>query len=90
MAEKMAREPERSRTGGRGVSMIDGVVGWLGGQGLPIVPRPPTLNWPNRANGAEQVTMLGVTRRMTITSDGLEGMSFDDMLRQSLVAGKYC
>jgi hypothetical protein len=34
---------------------------------------------PNRANGTENVTMLGVTLRMTITSDGFAGMSFDDM-----------
>lgn len=55
-------------------------VGFLGVGGLPIVPRPPTLNWPKREKGAEQVMMLGVTLRMTITSDGLEGISFDDML----------
>ncbi len=47
---------------------------------LPMVPRPPALKRPKRAKGAEQVTMLGVTLRMTITSDGLEGASLDDMM----------
>ena len=50
------------------------------GMYAPIVPRPPTLKWPNRAKGAEQVTMLGVTLRMTITSDGFDGTNLDDML----------
>ena len=56
-----------------------------GGRGLdlPIVPRPPTLNRPKRAKGAEQVVMLGVTFRMTITDDGSEGMSLDVMVRRT-------
>lgn len=42
------------------------------------MPRPPTLKRPKRANGAEQVVILGVTLRITITEDGSEGMSFVD------------
>ncbi len=83
MEAKTAREPERRRTcGGRGEVSVAGVGGWRveGGVGVPIVPRPPTLKRPKREKGAEQVMMLGVTLRMTITSDGLDGMSFDDML----------
>jgi len=56
------------------------------GVSLPIVPRPPTLKWPKRLKGAEQVTMLGVTLRMTITSDGSDGTSLDDILR----GRQYC
>lgn len=47
---------------------------------IPIVPRPPTLKRPKRANGAEHVTMLGVTWRITITEDGSEGISLEVML----------
>lgn len=52
------------------------------GEGVsePIVPRPPTLNFPKRANGVEQVIKLGVTLRITITLDGSEGMSLDVMV----------
>ena len=42
-----------------------------------MVPRPPILRRPKRANGAEQVVMLGVTLRITITEDGSEGMSLE-------------
>ena len=45
-----------------------------------MVPRPPILNLPNRRNGAEHVVMLGVTRRITITLGGSEGMSLEVML----------
>ena len=47
------------------------------------MPLPPTLNRPNRSNGAEQVMMFGVTLRITITEDGSEGMSLDVMVRQT-------
>lgn len=46
---------------------------------LPTVPRPPTGIVPNLLKGTENVTTLGVMLRMTITSAGLAGMSFDDM-----------
>ena len=39
-------------------------------QQVPMVPRPPTLNRPKRLKGAEQVVMLGVTLRITITDAG--------------------
>ena len=35
---------------------------------------------PKRRNGTESVTTLGVTSRMTMTSDGLDGTSLDDMV----------
>jgi hypothetical protein len=35
---------------------------------------------PKRLKGTLRVTMLGVTSRMTITSDGLAGMSLEDMV----------
>ena len=41
-----------------------------------MVPRPPTLNNPNRRKGADIVVIFGVTARMTLTDSGLEGMSF--------------
>jgi len=65
-----------------GVEMLELLLICRFGMGglVPIVPRPPTLKRPKREKGAEQVMMLGVTLRMTITSDGLDGMSFDDML----------
>ena len=34
---------------------------------------------PNLLKGVEKVTTLGVMLRMTITSAGLAGISFDDM-----------
>lgn len=43
------------------------------------MPLPPILAVPNREKGTENVAMLGVTFRMTITSDGFCGMSFEDM-----------
>lgn len=46
----------------------------------PIVPRPPTLNLPKRLNGAEQVVMLGVIWRITITFDGSWGINFEVIL----------
>lgn len=46
----------------------------------PIVPRPPTLNLPKRVNGAEQVVMLGVIWRITITFDGSWGINFEVIL----------
>ena len=50
-----------------------------------MVPRPPAFTLPKRLNGAEQVVMLGVTLRITITSEGLGGMSLDVMVRLGLV-----
>lgn len=47
---------------------------------LPIVPRPPTLKRPNLEKGAETVMMLGVILRMTVDSDGLEGVSLEVMM----------
>jgi hypothetical protein len=35
---------------------------------------------PKRRKGTEKVTTLGVTSRMTMTSSGFWGMSFDDMI----------
>lgn len=55
-------------------------MGWEEGASEPIVPRPPTLNFPKRANGVEQVIMLGVTLRMTMTLDGSAGMSLEVMI----------
>ncbi len=47
---------------------------------VPMVPRPPIFILPKRRKGAEQVTMLGVTWRMTITLEGSWGMSFSLMV----------
>lgn len=44
------------------------------------VPRPPMWTWPNRAKGTESVVMFFVISRITITSDGFEGMSFEVMI----------
>lgn len=38
---------------------------------------------PNREKGTENVAMLGVTLRMTMTSAGFHGISLDDMLSLS-------
>lgn len=46
---------------------------------LPTVPRPPTGIVPNLLKGTENVTTLQEILRMTITSAGLAGISFDDM-----------
>lgn len=46
----------------------------------PTVPLPPTGIIPKRLNGTENVTTLGVTSRITMTSAGLAGMSLFDML----------
>ena len=48
---------------------------------IPIVPLPPTLIRPKRAKGAEQIVILGVILRITITLAGSEGMSFDVIVR---------
>lgn len=45
-----------------------------------MVPLPPMSKRPNLLNGTESVTMFGVMLRITITSAGLSGMSFDDMV----------
>lgn len=50
---------------------------------VPIVPRPPILKRPKRLKGAEQVVMFGVTLRMTITSDGLGGISLEVIVKGS-------
>jgi len=42
-----------------------------------MVPLPPTLKRPKRAKGAEQMVMLGVSLRMTITLEGSGGISLD-------------
>ena len=47
---------------------------------IPIVPRPPTLRYPKRLNGAEQVIIFGVMSRITIDVDGFAGMSLDVMV----------
>lgn len=52
-------------------------MGW----DIPIVPRPPMRKSPKRLKGTESVVMLGEMSRMTITSAGLLGMSFDVMAR---------
>lgn len=44
-----------------------------------MVPRPPILILPKRANGAEQVVILGVIVRMTITAEGSPGISLEVM-----------
>ena len=49
------------------------------------MPRPPTFIRPKRANGAEQVVILGVTLRITITEEGSKGMSFEDIVTGALV-----
>ena len=41
-----------------------------------MVPRPPTLNRPNRKNGEDTVTIFGVTARITETDSGCAGISF--------------
>ena len=59
-----------------------------------MVPRPPTRRRPNRANGAEQVVILGVTLRITITEDGSEGMSLEAITSlctdRNSKEGSYC
>lgn len=35
---------------------------------------------PNRSKGTEKVTTLGVMFRITMTSDGLDGTSLEDMV----------
>lgn len=52
---------------------------------LPMVPRPPILKRPNRRKGAEQVIMLGVTLRITITLSGFWGINLEDILRSAIV-----
>ena len=44
------------------------------------MPLPPILKRPKRLKGVEQMVILGVTFRITITSDGFVGMSLDVML----------
>ena len=51
---------------------------------VPIVPRPPTLTLPKRANGEEQVVMLGVTLRITMTAEGSAGVSLELMVNPEL------
>lgn len=46
----------------------------------PTVALPPILISPKRENGTERVVIPGTTSRITITSSGFEGMSFEDML----------
>lgn len=53
---------------------------------VPSVQRPPMGNRPKRRNGTEKVTTLGVMSRMTITSSGFGGMSFDDMMPRVLLS----
>ena len=43
---------------------------------IPRVPRPPNLINPNRLNGTEKVTMLGVTCLIAITLEGCPLNSF--------------
>lgn len=45
-----------------------------------MVPRPPMGILLKRRKGTESVTMLGVTSRMTMTSEGLEGIRASDMM----------
>lgn len=45
------------------------------------VARPPILRVPKREKGTEKVVMLGVRSRMTMTSAGFWGMSFEDIAR---------
>ena len=42
--------------------------------GIPSVARPPTGMKPKRAKGMEKVVMLGVMSRITITSEGFDGV----------------
>lgn len=51
---------------------------------LPIVPRPPTLTLPKRANGEEQIVMLGVTLRITMVAEGSAGISLEVMANPEL------
>ena len=44
-----------------------------------MVPLPPTLNWPKRANGAEQMVIFEVIFRITVTDEGSAGTSFEDI-----------
>jgi hypothetical protein len=47
--------------------------------GRTIVARPLTFVLPNRENGKERVVRFGESARITMTSAGLDGMSFDVM-----------
>ena len=52
-------------------------LGWSLDKRIPIVARPPTFILPKRRKGVERVVRPGESSRITITSDGLAGMSFD-------------
>lgn len=45
-----------------------------------MVPLPPTFKHPKRANGVLIVTISGSNLRITITSAGLDGISFEVIL----------
>ena len=53
------------------------------------MPRPPIFRRPKRANGAEQVVMLGVTLRITITEDGSDGMSYLEDIVNLCTGGEW-
>lgn len=45
-----------------------------------MVPRPPMGILLKRRKGTESVTTLGVTSRITMTSEGLAGIRVSDMM----------
>ena len=49
------------------------------------VPRPPTFILPNLAKGTERVVISGVTFRITMTSAGFDGISFEVMLTMRML-----
>ena len=53
---------------------------------LTRVPRPPTLMWPKRKKGVENVVICGVMSRMTMTLAGSEGISFEADLAVDIMA----
>ena len=79
--EKTAREPEVSLTAELLVyiSSTEGTP-----ERLPTVALPPNLINPNRRNGTESVVIPGTTSRITITSSGLLGTSFADIVIDSI------
>ena len=57
---------------------------------IPTVPLPPIFMRPNRLNGAENVVIFSVTFRITITSDGFEGINLDDIVAEDTMESRKC
>lgn len=60
--------------------MLERDLNWGEWEGIPIVARPPNFIRPKRRNGTLRVVTPGTSSRITITSSGFWGMSFDVIL----------